>query len=125
MMVALMSIRERVEPEALGPLVLESLARSVERGREARTRCDERRFVDVAYRDVVGQPLAVAERIYEHFGLELTPRAHAAMDAHVAAHPQNKHGVHAYSLEQFGLTANDVSARLGRYMERFGLRTDR
>jgi hypothetical protein len=121
MMVALMSIRERVEPETLGPLVLEYLARSVERGMAARARSDERRFVDVDYHRFLKDQMGTIERVYEAFGLELTPRAAAAMELHLAANPQNKHGTHDYSLEQFGLTANDVTTRLARYMERFGL----
>jgi hypothetical protein len=121
MMVALMSIREHVDPLALGPLVLEYLARSVERGMAARDAGDPRRFVDVAYRDFVEAPRRTAERIYDAFGLTFTPATSAAMEQHVASNPQNKHGAHAYSLEQFGLTPTDVTTRLAAYIERFNL----
>ena len=121
MMVALMSIREHVDALALGPLVLEYLARSVERGMAARDAGDGRRFVDIRYDDFVTHPLRTAERIYEAFGLLLTPATAAAFEQHVASNPQNKHGTHRYSLEQFGLTPADVTTRLARYLDRFAI----
>jgi len=123
MMVALMSIRERVDPLELGPLVLEYLARSVEAGMAARARCDARRFVDVQYHTFIKDPLPAVERIYAAFGLELTPRAAAAMDLHRETNPQNKHGSHDYSLAQFGLTSEAVTSRLAAYIERYDLPT--
>jgi hypothetical protein len=124
MMVSLMGICEHVDPLALGPTVLEFLARSLERGLAARDHSDPRRFVDVDYHRFVEDPLAAVETIYDAFGLPLTPPVRTAMEAHVAANPQRKHGAHRYSLEQFGLTAADVRERLAAYIERFGLPTD-
>jgi hypothetical protein len=123
MMVALMAIRERVEPLELGPLVLEYLARSVERGMAARERTSASRFVDVSYQGFLADPLATATRIYAAFDLALPPATEAAMRAHVAANPQNKHGSHAYSLAEFGLTPEMVTRRLARYIDRFELPT--
>ncbi len=123
MMVALMSIRERVDALELGPLVLEYLARSVEAGLAARERSDARRFVDVSYQQLVRDQMGTVERIYAAFGLVLTPRAAAAMELHREANPQNKHGAHDYSLEQFGLDADLVRRRLARYIDRFELPT--
>ncbi len=45
----------------------------------------------------------MVRRIYEHFDLELTPAAEAAMQRFLLANPKNKDGVHRYSLEEFGL----------------------
>jgi hypothetical protein len=121
MMHAMMRGRDAVDPRELGPSVLEYLARSAERGMAAREKCDPARFVDVRYRDFTKDPLATARRIYGAFGLDLTPAAEEAMRAHVDAHPQNKHGTHDYSLDQFGLTAEGVRERLAAYIERFQL----
>ena len=125
MMLALMSIREAVDPRTLGPLVLEYLARSVERAMDARDAAtsDPRRFIDIHYADLIAHPIATARTIYDAFDLELTPDIAAALDRHVAEHPQNKHGTHDYALERFGLTAGAVSDRLGRYIRRFDLPT--
>jgi hypothetical protein len=119
MMLAMMRGREGVDPHELGPTVLEYLARSAERGMAARDRCDPARFVDVRYRDFVKDPLGTARAIYDAFHLELTPAAESAMRGHVGSHPQNKHGTHDYSLEQFGLTPEAVRTRLAAYIDRF------
>jgi hypothetical protein len=41
------------------------------------------------------------------------------MTAWLADNPQHKHGRHRYSLEQFGLTPDAVTERLGDYAARF------
>jgi hypothetical protein len=121
MIAMLMRGREGVDPRQLGPAVLEYLARSVERGMAARDELGPARFIDVSYRQFVKDPIGTAEQIYAAFQLELAPRTVDAMRKHVADHPQNKHGAHTYTLADYGLTAEMVSARLARYIERFAL----
>jgi hypothetical protein len=43
------------------------------------------------------------------------------MERHLSENPQNKHGAHRYSLEEYGLSAETVRTRLAGYIERFGL----
>jgi hypothetical protein len=119
MVAMLMRGRDAVVPHEIGPNVLESLARSVERGMAARDKLDPARFVDVSYRQFVKDPLAAAERIYASFELELTPRTVDAMRKHIAEHPQNKHGAHKYTLADYGLDAETVNRRFAAYIERF------
>jgi hypothetical protein len=119
MVAMLMRGRESVDRRELGPTVLEYLARSVERAMEAREKLGPARFVDVGYRQFVKDPIGVVERIYDAFKLELAPRTVDAMRKHVADHPQNKHGTHTYTLADYGLTAEMVTARMVRYVERF------
>jgi hypothetical protein len=121
MIASLMEIREVVDPKQLGPAVLEFLARMLERGLAARDRSAPERFVDVDYRDFVSAPLETAERIYQAFGLELGPDTRAVMERHLSENPQNRHGAHRYSLEEYGLSAEAVRDRLAEYIERFGL----
>ena len=119
MVAMLMRGRESVDRRELGPTVLEYLARSVERAMEAREKLGPTRFVDVGYRQFVKDPIGAVERIYDAFKLELAPRTVDAMRKHVADHPQNKHGTHKYTLDDYGLTAEMVTARMARYVERF------
>jgi hypothetical protein len=107
----------------LGPLVFDFYATSLERGLEARDRCDPARFVDVTHDDFVDDSLAVVRRIYEHFALPISAAARAAMQAHVAANPKGKHGGHHYALEEWGLSAQAVRERFAPYLERFGIAT--
>lgn len=121
MIAFLMRDRASFEPAALGPEVLEYLARSLERALAAREQADPRRFVDVDYRDLLEDPLAEVECIYRRFGLPLGSAAREAMLRHLRENPKDKHGAHAYRLEDYGLTPERVRARLAAYLERFGL----
>jgi hypothetical protein len=89
----------------------------------ARDKLGPARFVDVSYRQFVKDPIGTAERVYDAFQLELLPRTVDAMRKHIADHPQNKHGAHTYTLADYGLSAEMVSQRLARYIERFELRS--
>jgi hypothetical protein len=121
MIVALMSIRASVDPLAIGPAVLEYLARSLERGLAARDRCDPRRFLDVDYRAFTADPVAEIGRVYDYYGLELPSAAERAMRRFLDENPQHKHGAHRYALEEFGLSAPAVRERLQFYVDRFDL----
>jgi len=121
MMAALMAGRRHLDEAELGPVVLEYLARSLERGLAQRDRSDPRRFLDVAYTDFVADPLKTAERIYEHFGLPLPDAARERMRAHVRESPQGRHGAHEYDLGEYGLTPGRVRERLADYIRRFDL----
>jgi hypothetical protein len=41
------------------------------------------------------------------------------MQSFLDANPKNKHGVHSYTLEQFGLSRTVEAARFRSYCERF------
>jgi hypothetical protein len=65
--------------------------------------------------------------VYDFLGWPLTSEARAAMQSFLDSNPKNKHGVHRYTLEQFGLSRADQAARFHDYCERFGIpvRADR
>jgi hypothetical protein len=109
------------DAKALGPVVMDFYATSLERGLAARDRADARRFVDVHHDDFVADGLAVARRIVDHFGLPWTDGVRTALEAHSAAHPQGKHGRHEYALADYGLTEPRVLERFAPYIERFGI----
>ncbi len=107
--------------DVLGPVVMDFYATSLERGLAARDRSDPARFVDVTHDDFVRDSVGTARRIYEAFGLRLEGEAEAAMEAHMAANPKGKHGSHQYSLEEWGLDAEQVRGRFAPYIERFAI----
>jgi len=113
----------KIDPEQLGPIVMDFYATSLERGLAARDRCDGTRFVDVDHDDFIDDSLGVAKNIYDRFGLAMSPAVEAALKAHVEDNPQGKHGSHDYSLEEWGLDADTVRRRFAPYIERFGIET--
>jgi hypothetical protein len=104
-----------------GRLWVDVLGTMVDRLVDFRDRNGDDGFVDVHYRDFVCDPVATVEQIYGHFGESLTDEAAAGMRSHLAAHPQGRHGAHAYTLDDFGLDVRVVRDRFAAYVERFGI----
>jgi hypothetical protein len=121
---ALMDGKIEFEKSALGPVVMDFYATSLERGLAARDRRDSSRFIDVTHDEFVERPMAVADKIYDHFGLPLGESARSAMEAHTRANPKGRHGAHEYSLDDWGLTKEQVRSRFAAYAERFGIEMD-
>ncbi len=76
-------------------------------------------FLDVGFESIERDPLATVERVYDFLGWPLTSEARGAMQRFLAANPKNKHGVHSYTLEQFGLSHSTLTERFRSYCERF------
>ena len=67
-------------------------------------------------------PLGCVGRIYSHFGMELTDEAQARMGKFMAENRREKHGVHRYRLEMFGIDAAEASDRFAGYCRRFDVK---
>ncbi|TWT87747.1 hypothetical protein Mal64_32900 [Pseudobythopirellula maris] len=102
---------------AVAPMFAD-MFRSAIRTRDTHPHC----FTDVFYREMVSDPVATVRGIYERFGLEYTDAFESAMRQWIADHPQNKHGKHRYSLDQFGIEPEYLDEQFGFYNERFGLK---
>ena len=73
----------------------------------------------VRYDELVKDPKAVVERLYEWLGMELTPEYRARLEAFTARQRRYR-SKHHYSLEQFGLTEGWVRAQIPEVFEAFG-----
>jgi len=87
----------------------------------ARDRADASRFMDVAYDDIENRPLETIRGIYAFLGWPLEPEAERSMQAFLDANPKNKHGVHRYSLAEYGLSRSDELIRYADYCKRFDI----
>jgi hypothetical protein len=79
----------------------------------------EDHLVDVAFADLVKDPMQVVSRIYNRFSLQLDDSTIARMQQFLEENKRHTHGVHKYTLEQFGLTEAMIENRFGDYIERF------
>ena len=91
----------------------------VERVMRWRDEHGDERFVDVAYADLVRDPIAVVRGIYAGDGTELSAEAEAAMQRYLDEHPHGEHGRHAYDPAALGLDADELGARFATYRTRF------
>jgi len=98
----------------IGRNQLELWSRGLRQFSQARARRDPAQFVDVHFDELRADPFAVLERIYAALGTEISGPARAAM---TALDEQSRSGDrrprHTYSLEEYGLTVDDVRSAFG------------
>jgi hypothetical protein len=75
----------------------------------------------IRFGDWVGDPIATIRNVYQHFDLEFTSEAEARMKRWLA-NPKNRsdrYGKFRYSLEPFGMSADEMDGLFRSYRERF------
>lgn len=78
-------------------------------------------FFDIYFQDIVSDPISAIARLYAHFGFDFSAEARQAMERYLAQRPREKHGVHRYTLEEFGLDKARHGGLFEDYRRRFGL----
>ncbi len=102
-------------PETIGRTQLDLWSRAYHAYHDARRRYDDAQFAEVAFADLVADPLAVVRRVYEQFGLDLTPDALAAVEEIDRESQQGgKKPSHRYALDDYGLSERDVAEAFDR-----------
>jgi len=97
--------------EQLGADVLSLLATEARIFAEARAAYDPAQFVDVAYADLVSDPVGVVRRIHTAFDLPWDDDVEAAVGAeHAASQAGPRAPRHRYDLADYGLTEKQVRA---------------
>jgi hypothetical protein len=108
---------QRVDRDALQRREVEFWSEAARRGMAAQDR-QPQRFVNVRQEEIRADPLGVVERIYGHFGLDLSAEAQAAMADFARANPPDARSGHAYAP-----LADDGAVRraFGDYIDRYEL----
>jgi hypothetical protein len=99
----------------------ERWAQALRKFLRVRDRSTAGQFLDLDYDDIESSPLETVERVYAFLGWRMTDAARAAMSRFIAANPKNKHGVHRYSLAEYGLDRDAEMRRFGDYCARFNI----
>lgn len=86
---------------------------------ELRARHPETPLAVVDYRDVTSDPAGAIQRVYDELGLEMSDAFRETLLAEGKRASGHK-GAHQYSLEEFGLEADEIHQRLADLFERFG-----
>lgn len=113
-----------VDPAEVGPEQLDAWTWGLERAMQVRDRLPGDRVVDVHYADTVNDPVGTVQRIYDHFGIAMTPQVASAVRDYLQANPRDKHGTHHYSLAEYGLDESEVDAAFASYRDRFDVNRD-
>jgi hypothetical protein len=103
-----------------GRELLDHWAEGMRQALAARADLGDDRFVDVGQRELEADAVAVAERVYAGAGLSLDPQMATAMGEWAAANRRGSRGAHRYSLEEYGLSPDEVTDAFAPYLARFG-----
>lgn len=110
---------DHVDPHEVGRHWDRKIDRMLTRALASRDARDGAGFVDVHYRDLVADPLAVMARVCEAVRLPWDDSVRATLERWLADNPQHKYGRHRYAAQDFGLSAEGLSSRYQHYRERF------
>jgi hypothetical protein len=91
------------------------LERVVERNAVGRSHVPAAQRIDVDYRELVADPVAMVVRVHTAFGLPVTEGHLARARALLAEHGQRRHGDNPYTAEEFGQTRDELARRFARY----------
>lgn len=108
-----------VDPVAVGRQLHQKSLSGVSLAMAAREQLPAECVIDVHYRDLVADPMKEIRRIYDFLGLALTSETEQKMNTWRSGNPQNRHGVHRYRLEDFGLDRSTLRRDFAPYCSHF------
>ncbi|MCG3168687.1 MAG: hypothetical protein CALGDGBN_00184 [Pseudomonadales bacterium] len=113
---------DQVDKREVGEQWSVSWERAMRNGVEfRRTRPEAATIFDMHFAELARDPLAMVKRIYAHFGLSLSATAEARMRDFIDNNPKERHGVHRYRIEDFGLDATRERERYRFYQDYFAV----
>ncbi len=112
---------DHVDLPAIGAMLIETFDVMIERQNAFRAVHGDAAIFDIQYAQQMRDPVGQMEALHAHFGEPFTPESRAAMQGFARNNPQGKHGRHAYSLEEYGLSREGVRAHFAGYIERFAI----
>ncbi|MFK8186311.1 MAG: beta-ketoacyl synthase N-terminal-like domain-containing protein [Phormidesmis sp.] len=110
---------DQLDKRAIGQEILGILAHQVEQGMKARAAISQERLCDISFGSLVKDPVGTVRQIYNHFGYEMSQEMDKNIQQYINNNPRYKHGKYSYSLEEFDLNVNQVSASFKDYIETF------
>ncbi len=81
------------------------------------------RYAIVTYTDLVGDPKATVEKVYDRLNLSVSPDFEQRLTAE-RSRQKRYHSSNVYSLSEFGLSEAELFEKLSEIIERFGFRPE-
>lgn len=110
---------EAINKQALGRMQLEFQSAGVKAAMQARDHLSDRTFVDIYQKDLVENPIATLQALYDAVGLDFTDSYKARLQLRLKARPKGKHGAHNYTRDEFGLEAPEIRSVFKDYIDRY------
>ena len=112
---------DAIDLDAMGRDAMDQMRYHVERPLRARDRIGDERFFHMYYHEMMRDPMDVMRRIYEWADDPLTAETEARMQNWLAAHPQDRFALNTYSLDQYGLTVQQLEPVFAEYLDTFDI----
>ncbi len=112
-------VSDSVDPKEIGREQLTWWARALDHAMETRAKHADKaaQFLDIHFDEVVADPVAALRRAYAHFEMPWSGAIEDRMRTFLTNNPRGKHGVHQYTLEDYGLTRSAIRDRFASYCE--------
>ena len=112
---------DRVETKIIGQQWLDWLSSSCERSIKGRDRASAGQIFDIKYENTIQDPIGTLRQIYDYFGYSFSGKMEENLKQYISLNKQQKHGLHFYSLEQFGLERMAVLQKFNSYCKKFNI----
>lgn len=112
---------EAVDSEAMGRNAMWQMGYHVDRPLRARDRIGDERFFHMYYHEMMRDPMDVMRRLYAWADEPLPAETEARMRNWLAEHPQDVFGLNSYSLDQYGLTVEQLKPVFAEYLDTFDI----
>ena len=83
-----------------------------------------RQIFDCMYDELFADPLVMVKRIYNFFGLEVTPVFEQRMRTYLDNNRQGKYGRHTYSLREYAIDPEEFLQAHSEYMNQYGFKLE-
>jgi hypothetical protein len=107
--------QKNINKISFGRKICEDYATYMDHFMAQRAKIDPKHFLDVQYRDIVSDPVALTRNIYKHFDIAIDAQGEQVLREWGKNNQQNKYGKHEYGLAEYGLDYDQVNERLANY----------
>lgn len=111
---------DEVDGRRIADMLMETFDTMIARQQAFREQHGSDAIFDIDYKEQVSDPIGTMRKLYDHIGEPFTDEVESAMRTCLAENPKGKFGKHSYTLEQFGVTADEVRERYKDYREQYG-----
>lgn len=112
---------DAVDPVKIGREAMSYWAETLETFVRQRDQLSDDRVCDLPYQEIRRDPIAAVQRVYDHFGWNLSSASEQRMRSVLASQPRDQVSFHRYHSAQFGLEADEMAALFANYCDRFDL----
>jgi Sulfotransferase family len=116
--------RKRVDPKEVGRQVIAIFSGGSRRNVMLRKAMAPGSVFDLPYLELAKAPVESVERFYAHAGMEMPSAMKEALHNWKKQNDQRSRPPHKYSLEQFGLTAEQVNSAFEEYVQYFNVQSE-